>query len=78
MYILTDRSFRGHIKNGDHFVMMFAPWCGHCKKLKPDWEKVDDSKKEKVFLICFSDCSLPRHLQLRTLRLAKLIARRTK
>ena len=43
MYVLTDKSFRGHIKKGDHFVMMFAPWCGHCAKLKPDWEKVSDS-----------------------------------
>ena len=40
LYVLTDKSFRGHVSRGDHFIMMYAPWCGHCKNLKPEWEKV--------------------------------------
>lgn len=40
LYVLTDRSFRSHVSRGDHFILMYAPWCGHCQRLKPDWEKV--------------------------------------
>jgi len=57
LYILNDRSFRGHVSRGDHFVMMYAPWCGHCQRLKPDWEKL--AKKPEVEGVSVSkvDCT---------------------
>jgi len=57
LYVLTDRSFRGHISRGDHFVMMYAPWCGHCARLKPDWEKLAKNSGVKDTKIGKVDCT---------------------
>ncbi|MQM19494.1 hypothetical protein Taro_052499 [Colocasia esculenta] len=38
-------------------VEFFAPWCGHCKKLAPEYEKLGSSfKKAKSVLIAKVDC----------------------
>ena len=31
LYVLNEKSFDGHIKEGDTFVKFYAPWCGHCQ-----------------------------------------------
>ena len=40
------------------FIKFFAPWCGHCKKLKPDWDKLMDAfAGSKTQLVADVDCT---------------------
>jgi len=57
LYILNDKSFRGQVSRGDHFVMMYAPWCGHCQRLKPDWEQLAKKPGVKGVSIAKVDCT---------------------
>jgi len=37
---LTDSGFDSELENHETaLVMFYAPWCGHCKRLKPEFEK---------------------------------------
>ena len=34
------------INDGDWMVLYYAEWCGHCKTMKPEWDKVVQKLKE--------------------------------
>jgi protein disulfide isomerase len=45
---LTDATYDTTLAENDHVMVKFyAPWCGHCKRLAPDYEKAADMLKEK-------------------------------
>ena len=45
---LTGDNFDELTSGKKAFVAFKAPWCGHCKKLKPDWDKLADAVEVMV------------------------------
>ncbi|XP_051124662.1 protein disulfide-isomerase like 2-1-like [Andrographis paniculata] len=56
--VLTDNNFEKEVgQDRGALVEFYAPWCGHCKKLAPEYEKLGSSfKRAKSVLIGKVDC----------------------
>jgi len=55
---LTEDTWADKTEGKTVFVKFFAPWCGHCKKLAPTWDKL---KHEEV-VVAEVDCTTNKQL----------------
>lgn len=54
---LTEKTFAQALEGKNAMVKFLAPWCGHCQKLKPEWDRLyEDYKNSRSVLIADVDC----------------------
>merc|ERR1719205_334420 len=55
---LTPENWDAQTNGKSVFIKFFAPWCGHCKRMAPDWEKLaDEWAGNEVGLVAEVDCT---------------------
>lgn len=53
---LTPDNWDSSVAGKSVFIKFFAPWCGHCKKMKPAWDKLMKEFEDSEILVGDVDC----------------------
>jgi protein disulfide-isomerase A6 len=62
---LDPQSFEQAIQSKNTFVKWYAPWCGHCKALAPDWDALAEKySASSSVLIASVDCTTEENKDL--------------
>ncbi len=62
---LNPQSFEQAVHSKNTFVKFYAPWCGHCKALAPDWDTLAEKyAASPSVLIASVDCTTEENRDL--------------
>ena len=56
--VLDDSNYTSFVNEHPYvFVKYYAPWCGHCKSMAPDYDKLAAESEGKEYIIAKVDAT---------------------